>query len=91
MKFKWIDDGDRTVLANAEYSKSGGCATLGLSRDRDDEYSSCKDIKRSALHEILHLVLARFNYEMKVFYAPNYIAEIEHEIIRKIENFIGGN
>lgn len=81
--FEWQDSD--TDFATIKFKKNGAVATLMLSREWPEAVTD-DQLNQTAFHEIMHLVLSRTNLEMNAFYSDFYITELEHEIIRKIEN-----
>ena len=77
-------------IAEVHINKNGGVATVKLSDRLHPDYLTNESLDKTAFHEGCHLLLGRLSHEARCFLSASYIDEIEHEIIRKLENcFLG--
>jgi len=82
--FSFEELDNKNVNADISPNKSGGTATVRLNKVK----SEGNPFDLMAFHEACHLLLSRFRLEAGQFLAETYLNEIEHEIIRKLENII---
>ena len=82
--FQW---GKSEGYAEVCWNKEGAVATMRLGKEHDFPF----EINEIAFHEVCHLLLSRFQSEAKPFLAAQFLNEIEHEIIRKLEKVIAIN
>lgn len=81
-------DNNTERYAGCAWSIPGGVATLSLSKTWDDvRPKNKKEIERCALHEMLHLLFARWIHEAESRYTALEVMEgMEHSVLRRIEN-----
>lgn len=72
----------KTALCTPQ--KTSGLATIYLNPNLELDYKSSLD--ELAFHEVCHLLLAKLTMEAGMFLSENFIVEMEHEIISKLEN-----
>jgi len=64
-------------------------ATVRLNSDLPDKDKPHKDIKRSAKHEAIHLLVGRLEFNGRYrFVSDGEISESGEELVRKLENLI---
>lgn len=85
---KKLDEG---VFAEIETKLDGASATITLNKVWDlegiDNFN--ESFKRTAKHEVIHLLLARMSeYGKSKDYTTSNIYEAEEELVRKLENLI---
>lgn len=84
-KYEPIDDGFADITANQERM----VATVKLNRELEDKNKPFKDVKRSAKHEAIHLLLHRLVDRACCRYVQeDEIYETTEELVFKLENLI---
>lgn len=71
---------------------SDSVAVIGLSLDWENDKITSKRLKRSASHELMHVMFTKMSACATDRYAPKGLFEIEeHAAIRRWENFLYGD
>jgi len=82
----------KDALAVMDANIDGRVATITLAIDWSHERISTYQLKRTAFHEVIELLLARIGYLGECRFLQNEeIPEEKHNIIRRLENFFYGN
>lgn len=87
--FQHIDLKDCYARTRTQYSAMN--STIALTSNWDDEVRPCnrKEIAQVAKHEVIHLLLAKFDKLAHSRYVTeDELDQAEHEIVRKLENLI---
>lgn len=53
-----------------------------------DEGTTDDDLRKVAFHEICELLLGEFDDNLKRFYSEEFIEDMTHRVIRRLENFV---
>ena len=84
-KYEPLDD----AFASINVDQSNMVATVRLNHKIPDKEKPHRDIKQSAKHEALHLLLGRLEENARYRYStPNEIYEATEELVHKLEDLI---
>ena len=86
VSYAWTKN--NTVEASVSYDTSSRTATIYLARKWELKPTN-KDLDIAALHEICHLLLAPIFEICDRYYNKDYLINIEHSIVKGLENIIG--
>jgi len=79
-------------FASIDVKQEAMVATVRLNSKPDDDVKQFKDIKRSAKHEALHLLINKLEARGRERYvSPPEIYEASEELVVKLEELIDGN
>jgi len=86
-KYEVLDN----AFADIKVNQSSMVATVRLNSKLSDENKPHKDIKRSAKHEAIHLLVGRLNENGRYrFSTEGEIYEAAEELVFRLEDLIGG-
>lgn len=78
-------------FAEIDINQTNMVATVRLNSKLPDKDKPFKDIRGSAKHEALHLLIGRLEHRASSRYvSEDEIYEVVEELVRKIERLIGG-
>ena len=85
----FYEHGDSDSFAWCSSDHDGRCATLGLSTNWKHVQPTAVSVRRSALHEVLHLLICDISYLVNSRVCTDAILETaQHAIIRRLEHVI---
>jgi hypothetical protein len=85
-------DPNERFLATCASDIPARLATIALNTDWDPEKVTVYQLKRTAFHEVMELLLSRISYLGECrFLQDEEISEERHDLIRKFENYFYGS
>ena len=80
---------DKDSLANMSSECIGRCAVIRLAADRPKDCMDESDIRRSARHEVIHLLLSDLDFIARCRYAQESEVDTANEsIVRRLERIL---